>query len=217
MSGKKPPAALSRKEREHRRHREEILRAAEKVFARDGYYAATVEKIAREAEFSVGTLYNFFKSKEELYVRVFESIGRDFMSLLEERVLAETDVRRAVEALIRLRLELVDRHRGFFLVFVETSPGSRLDPDVGLPPSCVVLYDRYLEAVQGVFARDCARARGEEEGDPLCLTLCLEGVLNAFASYWMRRGLAEPIETRAEKITGAFLRYAGMEGKNGEA
>jgi len=57
---------LSRRDRERERHRQEILEAAERVFVREGYHAATVEAIAREAEFGIGTIYNFFQSKEDL-------------------------------------------------------------------------------------------------------------------------------------------------------
>ena len=63
---------MTRKERERERHRREMLEAAERVFVRKGYHDATVEEIAQEAEFAVGTLYNFFKGKDDLYARVVE-------------------------------------------------------------------------------------------------------------------------------------------------
>ncbi len=44
----------TRRERERERHRREILEAALKVFARAGYHRATMQAIAREAEFAVG-------------------------------------------------------------------------------------------------------------------------------------------------------------------
>jgi len=62
-----PSAGATRKERERARHRREILDAAERLFAEKGFHGATTEEIARRAEFAVGTLYKFFKSKEEIY------------------------------------------------------------------------------------------------------------------------------------------------------
>jgi AcrR family transcriptional regulator len=56
-----------RRERERQRRRQEILDAAKKVFSRRGFKGATMEDIASEAELSTGTLYLYFKSKDELY------------------------------------------------------------------------------------------------------------------------------------------------------
>ena len=68
------PKQMPRRERERAQHRCEILDAAERVFVSKGYEAATVEEIAKGAEFSVGTLYQFFAGKRELYECVIERI-----------------------------------------------------------------------------------------------------------------------------------------------
>ena len=60
----------SRRERERQRHRKEILSSAERVFVREGLKQASMEEIAREAEFSVGTLYNFFQNKNDLFKNI---------------------------------------------------------------------------------------------------------------------------------------------------
>jgi TetR/AcrR family transcriptional regulator len=59
-----------RKEREKQQRRQEIIEAAEKVFFSKGFTNTTMDDVASEAELSKGTLYLYFKSKEELY-RVF--------------------------------------------------------------------------------------------------------------------------------------------------
>jgi AcrR family transcriptional regulator len=56
-----------RKEREKDRRRQQIMIAARRVIIEKGYGRATMEDIAKEAELSAGTLYIYFKSKEELY------------------------------------------------------------------------------------------------------------------------------------------------------
>ena len=56
-----------RKEREKERRRQQIIVAAKKVFSDKGFNKATMEDIASEAELSPGTLYLYFKNKEELY------------------------------------------------------------------------------------------------------------------------------------------------------
>jgi AcrR family transcriptional regulator len=56
-----------RKEREKERRRQQIMVAAKRVFSEKGFNKATMEDIAHEAELSPGTLYLYFKNKEELY------------------------------------------------------------------------------------------------------------------------------------------------------
>ena len=56
-----------RKEREKERRKQQILVAAKRVFSEKGFNKATMEDIAQEAELSPGTLYLYFKNKEELY------------------------------------------------------------------------------------------------------------------------------------------------------
>ena len=56
-----------RRERDRERRQEAILDAAERVFLRDGYDAATMDAVAGEAEVSKGTLYLYFDSKDALH------------------------------------------------------------------------------------------------------------------------------------------------------
>ena len=57
----------SRRERELARHRQEILNAAENLFAEHGFHDTTMQMIAERVEFSVGYLYQHFSGKDELY------------------------------------------------------------------------------------------------------------------------------------------------------
>ena len=61
---------LERKEREKQQRREVIINAAEKVFFSQGFDRSTMDDIADRAELSKGTLYLYFKSKEELRLAV---------------------------------------------------------------------------------------------------------------------------------------------------
>lgn len=56
-----------RKEREKERRRQQIMIAAKRVFSTNGFSKSTMEDIAREAELSPGTIYLYFKNKDELY------------------------------------------------------------------------------------------------------------------------------------------------------
>ena len=56
-----------RKEREKERRRQQIIVAAKRIFSTKGFNKTTMEDIAKEAEISPGTIYIYFKSKDELY------------------------------------------------------------------------------------------------------------------------------------------------------
>ncbi|MCK4857296.1 MAG: TetR/AcrR family transcriptional regulator [candidate division Zixibacteria bacterium] len=59
-----------RRERERRQRRNDIVDAAESVFFSKGYAVATMDDVAEQAELSKGTLYLYFKSKEDLYFAI---------------------------------------------------------------------------------------------------------------------------------------------------
>jgi AcrR family transcriptional regulator len=71
-----------RKEREKERRRQQIIVAAKAVFSEKGFSGATMEDIATEAELSPGTLYLYFKNKEELYA----SLSLRILQYLQIRV-----------------------------------------------------------------------------------------------------------------------------------
>ncbi|MCB2167813.1 MAG: TetR/AcrR family transcriptional regulator [Deltaproteobacteria bacterium] len=71
-----------RKLREREQRRRQILKAARKVFSSNGFTKTTMEDIAREAELSPGTLYLYFKNKDELYA----SLSVEVLEHLHERL-----------------------------------------------------------------------------------------------------------------------------------
>lgn len=69
-------ATRARRARERELHRDGILDAAERVFVREGS-SATVAMIADEAQFAVGSLYNFFSGKDDIFGQVLLRISRE--------------------------------------------------------------------------------------------------------------------------------------------
>ena len=79
-----------RKEREKERRRQQIIVAAKRVFSKKGFNKATMEDIAKESELSPGTLYLYFKNKEELYASLSLRILY-FQNIRVEQVIREGD------------------------------------------------------------------------------------------------------------------------------
>ena len=79
-----------RKEREKERRRQQIMVAAKRVFSEKGFSKTTMEDIAREAELSTGTLYLYFKNKEELFASLSFRILQ-YLLIRIEHVTREAD------------------------------------------------------------------------------------------------------------------------------
>ncbi len=68
------------------RRRDEILRAATNLFFEKGYHEVTMEEIAEEMGVSKGTIYNYFSSKENLYLEILKESFEAIEALLHEEV-----------------------------------------------------------------------------------------------------------------------------------
>lgn len=92
--------------------RQAIVRAARKLFVRDGYDVITIRQIADEAGYTNPALFKFFKSKEELAVHLFEVSYRQVLDRVEpfflERGPVENVLERWVDAFIQLLVDHVD-------------------------------------------------------------------------------------------------------------
>lgn len=174
---------LSRRERERLQRRTEILTAAESVLIARGYHGTTVEEIAREAELSVGTIYNFFEGKDSLYSELMLSLAEDFMAEFETEVEGNSDPLGAITNLVKLRLSHYAQHRGFLRVVFEAPSHNRFDPGKGLPEQCRPVYDRYVRSVTAIFARGIEAGVFVEEA-PIHLTYCLDGITDSFLAIW---------------------------------
>lgn len=71
-----------RRQREREMRYRSLLEAAESLFASQGYQQTSIEQIADRAEVSVGTVYFYFKKKEEILIHLMEDIGFELRKLL---------------------------------------------------------------------------------------------------------------------------------------
>lgn len=83
--------AQERKQQERQARRRRIQRAAREVFADKGYAKTSIEQVARQASLSVGAIYLYFRSKEDLYVSLLEETFELFDTELAQ--LRETSLR----------------------------------------------------------------------------------------------------------------------------
>lgn len=102
--------------REEKRKR--IIQAALKIFSRKGYTPAAVDEVAAEAGIGKGTLYLYFKDKEELFFSTIMSVVENLASMIQSEI---PDGLSSVEALFRLgrlQFEFFSRNRDFFNIYL---------------------------------------------------------------------------------------------------
>ena len=103
------------------RHREAnlagLLQAAERVFGDHGYHNTSIRDIAKEAGFSVGGVFQFFESKDDLYLRVIEGQWEHFFTLLTAALQAGT-VEARLAALTEAMFKAFEERGEFFKLFL---------------------------------------------------------------------------------------------------
>ena len=177
----------TRKEREHAQHRRAILEAAEAVFARKGFHAATVQEIAECAEFSVGYLYNLFEGKTDLYAQLIEMRAAEFVADAEERLRRAQGPLDKVRAAIAAKVEFFTTNKQFFLIFARLRAPDRDEGPSVVPEEVLNRYRSYARQLRQVFAEGI-RAGLFVDVDPLVLVHCMEGMTNAAIADWVASG-----------------------------
>ena len=114
----KPGLSLSRRERDRLLRKADILRAAEQVFALKGYYEATMQDIAKVAQYATGTVYLYFEDKDALYFSLVEHKYRDLLSILKEETAKVKTAKEKIEIFVREKLLFFERNQNFFRIFV---------------------------------------------------------------------------------------------------
>mgnify|MGYP001164582465 FL=1 len=195
---------ISRKEREYLAHREEILSAAEKVFAAKGFFPTTMSEIAETAEFGTGTLYKYFKSKEDLYFTLIDEKTDEINRLVKSELLQKTLAIERIKKVLGLQLEFIERNRDFFRIY--TSEGSRFEWTVkdelgkGIHEK-MVTYIHILAEVMN---------QGIEGGEfralnPMDLAHALAGIVNSYIFEWLISPQSYPLISKLDTVLEIFL------------
>ncbi|MDP2952439.1 MAG: TetR/AcrR family transcriptional regulator [Chloroflexota bacterium] len=181
-----------------------ILEAATRVFARLGFHQATMADIAKEAGISVGGIYNFFSSKEELFSALVLGKMEDFTSSLRRAVAEASSPLERVKRLVSQPLRFLDENRGLVVSYVSVAGGAAYQFPGGLGQEASDWYRSYLQWLSSIF-RDglregCFKGFGAED-----MACSLVGMINAIAVRWAESGDPEPLASKAPLLCDLFL------------
>ena len=178
-------ATLSRREREKLWQRQEMLTAAIVLFSEKGFHNVSMQEIAKKSEFAIGTLYKFFKNKEDLYRSIIFELSDTFLAALT-RALDEEDeeiekLRSYVKAKASVFMDNVSIVR---LYFAETR-GASFNIRAGLDKEIREKHELFQQKLAEVFAAGIQKKHFQEIAEPYHLAVSLDSLTNAFLHLWL--------------------------------
>lgn len=174
----------ARRRSEHQElSRTQLLDAAEEVFGRKGFHDTTLKEIAEQAGFSVGSVYSFFESKEDLFVSVFLRRGDEFMPVLEAIVATEGDPLARLHELVELEVGFFRANPHFGRLYLRTASGlsPSANEETDLASRLAPNFTRAME-LQATLIRRGQRAKVFRSGDAAVLSRMFSGLVSAYQS-----------------------------------
>lgn len=187
--------------------REAILRAAIRVFARNGYFNSKVADIARAAEVADGTVYLYFKSKEEILHSIFDASMEKAIAEAYHLIKGVTDPREKLRRVATMHLERLGADRDLAVVFqVELRGSTKFMEEfsaAGFAEYLSLLRTTFEEGQRaGVFRRDL---------NGKVMAKILFGALDEMATNWIISKRRYQLEPMADLVMDVFLN--GVSGK----
>lgn len=184
-------------------YREAILVAAGRAFGRLGFHAAKMADIAAEAGVAAGTLYNYFKSKDEIFAVMLEEGHAKMLAAVEESVREGEPLARLL-AMMRTIFAFLEQDGPLVAVFLREGGLTEITRR-RLFESDDRTHLRALELLE-LALRD-AVAAGHLRPDLTIAdhAIALQGITDAFIFDWVRRGCPPGLEARAQLALDLFL------------
>lgn len=160
--------------------RERILASAERIFARNGFFASRVSEIAKDAGVADGTIYLYFKSKDDLLIALFDGRMKQVNAALKEAIdgLAPMD---QLRAFIRRYLKLVqDEPAAAEVLTVELRQSSKFMKEYENPE-----FSDFLRLLGGIIAAGQASGELDDAIPAPMAARMIFGVLDELALAWV--------------------------------
>ncbi len=199
---------ISRREKRKLQLQEEILDVALELFSEKGFYAVSMQEVANRAEVGVGTLYNFFASKEDLYQQLVlghaRAVFRALRKLLAEEGENSLEI---VRNYVALSWGMLSSDFRVLKLYLAVTQGARFSLRFQLDPEIKKEFDLLTEALAAVMERAIAEKRFRPVGGRN-LALMLQGISHSFFLNWLQNPDVATVDRNVEMILDFFYEGA---------
>jgi TetR/AcrR family transcriptional regulator, fatty acid metabolism regulator protein len=181
--------------------REAILRAAIFVFAHNGYFNSKVADIAREARVADGTVYLYFKSKEEILHSIFDRSMEEAIAAGRKQLEGISDARERLRRIALLHLERLGADRDLAVVFqVELRGSTKFMEEFSAAG-----FAEYLSLIRSTFEEGQRAGVFRAELNPKVVAKILFGALDEMATNWILSKRRYKLAPMADQVLDIVL------------
>ena len=181
--------------------RERILDAAVVEIARRGYNQTTVAMIAKRAGVADGTIYLYFKNKEQLLLSLFDRAMSRFISEGKARLEQSTTAREKLARIVELHLTLVGQDHDLAIITqVELRHSLHFMDQLSR-----TLVGEYLEVLAQVVVQGQQEGEFRSDLDPVFVAKAVFGVLDEMATDWILSHRNTRLESKAGSVVQFLL------------
>ncbi|HEX5036547.1 MAG TPA: TetR/AcrR family transcriptional regulator [bacterium] len=180
-----------------------ILDAAIRIFARKGFYNSTIADVAKVAEVAEGTIYLYFKNKDDLLISIFEHSMDLFIAEAQKELEGVADPKEKLQRFIALHLKLVQKNPELAQVLqIELRQSSKFMKEY----EAGKLID-YLNVVRGILEEGQSQGVFRKGLDPRILRRAIFGCIDELALEWLLMSKKKySLEACAEQVSDMFIR-----------
>ncbi|HVG32649.1 MAG TPA: TetR/AcrR family transcriptional regulator [Pyrinomonadaceae bacterium] len=181
--------------------REAILRAATRVFASNGYFNSKVADIASEAGIADGTVYLYFKSKEEILHSIFDRSVEEAISEGRKQIESINDPREKLRRIAHLHLERLGADRDLAIVFqVELRSSTKFMEEFSAAG-----FAEYLGLIRAAVEEGQRAGVFRQELNAKVVAKILFGALDEMATNWILSQRRYKLAPMADHVLDIFL------------
>src|SRR5262247_836298 len=180
---------------------EAILRAAAKVFARSGYFNAKVSDVARSAGVADGTVYLYFKNKDDLLTSIFSWAMGEFLRRARAEILDATEPREKLRRFANLHFSLLEQERDIAIVFqIELRQSTKF-----MEQFSTTYLAEYLQMLREIIEEGQRRGIFRKRLNSKVVAKFLFGALDEMATNWVLSRKNHSLTAMVEPVLDVFL------------
>jgi len=182
-----------------------ILEAAINIFAKQGFYQSTISQVATEAGVADGTIYLYFKSKDDILIQFFSDKTKQVFERFREEVDKANSAVDKLGNLIRIHLEEFQRDRNMAMVYqVETHQNYRIAEN-----QIKEMSKMYLDIVSEIVEQGQAEGSVRRDLYVGLVKRFIIGSVDEVINTWLHSGGEYDLVSMAEPLVDLFIRGVG--------